>query len=71
MAVAKKKTASKVVTKKKVVVKKSNPPKATKPKSVATKKQISALVTQSKEHKLAVWKETETANELVMKDYCS
>ena len=69
MAVAKKKTASKVVTKKKVVVKKSNPPKATKPKSVATKKQISALVTQSKEHKLAVWKETETANELVMKDW--
>ncbi|MBT8635501.1 hypothetical protein C2751_07700 [Polynucleobacter paneuropaeus] len=72
MTVAKK-TAIKVVAKKKTTatktVKKSNPPKATKPKTVKTQKQISALVNQSKEHKLAVWKETETANELVMKDW--
>lgn len=71
MAVAKKKTASKVVAKKKVAVKKSNPPKATKPKSIATKKQINALVTQNKEAKLAEWKKTATANELVMNDWAS
>jgi hypothetical protein len=73
MAVAKKQVTRKAVVKKKAVatktVKKSNPPKATKPKAVKTQKQISALVNQSKEHKLAVWKETETANELVMKDW--
>lgn len=73
MALAKKQASRKVVTKNKTTatkaVKSSIPPKATKPKSVKTQKQISALVNQSKEHKLAVWKETETANELVMKDW--
>lgn len=69
MVVAKKKATRKVVVQKKTAVKKSTPPKATKPKSATTKKQITALVNQSKEQKLAVWKQTETANELVMKDW--
>jgi hypothetical protein len=69
MVVAKKKATRKVVAKKKTAVKKTIPPKATKPKSATTKKQITSLVNQNKEHKLAVWKETETANELVMKDW--
>ena len=46
----------------------------TKPKALKTQKQITALVQRSnvtQEHKLAVWKETETANELVMKDWGS
>lgn len=67
--VVKKKVTSKTVAKTKTAIKKTSVPKATKTKSVATKKQINALVTQSNEHKLAVWKETETANELVMKDW--
>jgi hypothetical protein len=69
MVVAKKKATSKVVVKKKTAIKKATPPKVTKPKLAKTKKQITSLVTQNKEHKLAVWKETETANELVMKDW--
>jgi len=71
--VVKKKVTSKTATKKVATankaVKKSIPPKATKPKSATTKKQITSLVNQNKEHKLAVWKETETANELAMKDW--
>lgn len=71
--VVKKKATSRTATKKVVTankaVKKTIPPKATKPKSATTKKQITSLVNQNKEHKLAVWKETETANELVMKDW--
>jgi hypothetical protein len=71
--VVKKKATSKTAIKKvataKKAVKKIIPPKATKPKSATTKKQITALVNQSKEQKLAVWKQTETANELVMKDW--
>jgi hypothetical protein len=73
--VVKKKATSKVATKKSTAVtkavKKSTAPKATKPKSATAKKLITKLVNQSKEHKLAVWKETETANELVMKDWGS
>ena len=73
MALAKKKATRKVVAKNKTTatkaVKSSNPPKATKPKAVKTKKQLTSLVNQSKEQKLAVWKETETANELAMKDW--
>jgi hypothetical protein len=74
--VVKKKVTSKVATKKiKTVTKavtKPAPPKPAKPKTVKTKKQLLALTQQSEEvrqHKLAVWKETETANELVMKDW--
>ena len=55
-------------------VKKPTPPKATKPKSAKTKKQITALVKQTQQtskYKLAVWKEAETANDLVMKDWGS
>ena len=63
------KTAIKKVATAKKAVKKIIPPKATKPKSAKTKKQITSLVNQNKEQKLAVWKETETANELVMKDW--
>ena len=47
-------------------------PKTTKAKVAETQKQITALVKQTQqtsEYKLAVWKETETANELVMKDW--
>ena len=54
--------------------KKPAAPKPTKVKVVKTQKQITALVKQSHtaiEHKLAIWKETETANELVMKDWGS
>ncbi len=54
--------------------KKPAAPKPTKVKVVKTQKQITALVQRSnvtQEHKLAVWKETETANELVMKDWGS
>lgn len=69
MVVAKKNVTSKVVAKKKAPIKKSNPPKTTKPKTVKTNKQIASLVNQSKEHKLAVWEKTETANELAMKDW--
>lgn len=71
--VVKKKATSKTATKKVATatkaVKKSTPPKATKPKVLKTQKAITALVNQNKEHKLAVWKKTETANELVMKDW--
>jgi len=63
------KTASKKVTTATKAVKKRVPLKATKPKSAKTKKQITSLVNQSKEHKLAVWKQTESANELAMKDW--
>ena len=73
MALAKKKATRIVVAKNKTTatkaVKSSNPPKATKPKAVKTKQQLTSLVNQSKEQKLAVWKETETANELAMKDW--
>jgi hypothetical protein len=69
MTVAKKKTASKVVTKKKKALKKSAVPKATKPKSIKTDKQITSLINQSREERIAIWKETEKANELVMKDW--
>jgi hypothetical protein len=50
-------------------VKKPTPTKATKSKTVKTQKKVTTLVKQSNETKLAVWKETETANELVMKDW--
>ena len=55
-------------------VKKPIPPKAIKPKTIKTQKQITALVKQTQQtskYKLAVWKETETANDLVMKDWGS
>ena len=76
--VVKKQAARKVVTKNIKIatkaVKKPTPPKPTKPKSAKTKKQITALVKQTQQtskYKLAVWKETETANDLVMKDWGS
>jgi hypothetical protein len=78
MPSAKKQVTSKVVAKKKTtttkVVTKSNPPKATKPKLVKTKKQITALVSTSegvRKHKLAVWKEKDKANDLAMNDWGS
>jgi len=71
--VVKKKATSKTATKKVATatkaVKKTTPPKATKPKVLKTQKAITALVNQNKEHKLAVWKKTETANELAMRDW--
>ena len=76
--VVKKQAARKVVAKNiktaTKAVKKPTPPKPTKPKSAKTKKQITALVKQTQQtskYKLAVWKETETANDLVMKDWGS
>lgn len=78
MALAKKQASRKVVAKNKTTatkaVKSSIPPKATKPKSVKTKKQLAALTKQSEEvrqHKLAVYKETEKANDLAMNDWGS
>ena len=71
--VIKKSVTNKLATKKTTTatkaVKKPTPPKATKPKLIKTKKQITSLVNQNKEHKLAVWKVTETANEILMKDW--
>jgi len=74
MAIKAKNSATKKVITKKVAtatkaVKKTTPPKATKPKVLKTQKALTTLVNQNKEHKLAVWKKTETANELVMKDW--
>ena len=71
--VVKKSATSEVVAKKITsatkAVKKLTPPKVTKPKTVKTQKQITALVKQSNETKLAVWKETETANMVVLRDW--
>jgi hypothetical protein len=56
----------------KTPTKKPIAPKATKVKVVTTKEQISELVNQSdavREHKLAVWKETEVANDLALNDW--
>jgi len=70
-----KKSAIKVASKKATVKKSANKklvtPKSTKPIAVKTQKQITALVKQSTKDKLAVWKEAESANELVMKDWGS
>ena len=70
-----KKSAIKVASKKATVKKSANKklvtPKATKSIAVKTQKQITALVKQSTKDKLAVWKEAESANELVMKDWGS
>ena len=70
-----KKSAIKVASKKATVKKSANKklvtPKATKSIAVKTQKQITARVKQSTKDKLAVWKEAESANELVMKDWGS
>ena len=68
---ATRKVATKKITTATKAVKKSTTPKATKSKTVKTQKKITALVKQSNKAKLAVWKKTETANELVMKDWGS
>lgn len=67
--VVKKKATAKVVATKKTVTKNIDPIKVTKPKSLAPKKKNNTVVSQSKEHKLAVWKEKEKANDLVMKNW--
>jgi len=66
---ATRKAVAKKITTATKAVKKLTPPKATKPKTVKTQKQITALVKQSNETKLAVWKETETANMVVLRDW--
>jgi hypothetical protein len=65
---ATRKAVAKKITTATKAVKKTTPTKATKPKTVKTQKKVTTLVKQSNETKLAVWKETETANELVIKD---
>ena len=59
MAIAKKKTSGKAVVKKKTALKKSAVPKVTKPKSAKTDKQITTLINQSREERLAIWEQTE------------
>ena len=69
---AKLKIAAQKTTKAKVSSKTPAAPKPSKVITLKTKNQISALVNPSqaeREYKLAVMKETETANELVMKDW--
>ena len=68
---ATRKAVAKKITTVTKVVKKTTQPKSIKSKTVKTQKQITALVKQSNEAKLAVWKKTETANDLVMKDWGS
>ena len=68
---ATRKAVAKKITTATKAVKKTTPTKATKPKTVKTQKKVTTLVKQSNETKLAVWKETETVNELVIKDWGS
>jgi len=66
---ATRKVATKKITTATKAVKKPTQLKVPKPKIVKTQKQITALVKQSNETKLAVWKETETANMVVLRDW--
>ena len=71
---AKLKIAAQKTAKAKVLAKTPAAPKPSKVITLKTKNQISALVNPSqaeREYKLAVMKETETANDLVMKDWGS
>ena len=69
----KKQATRKAVVKKKTTatkaVKKPTPPKAIKPKTIKTQKQITVLVKQTNETKLAEWKKTETVIDQVRQDW--